>query len=116
VIEHLPKGAKMEKKLYRVKVVLFVMAEDEAEACAAATRARFDIFECSARKAEYIDPDWNDAIPYNADDERTCAEIMSNKPQAARPETRLMKLPAYVETAMRDFNAGNQSIQPGQQP
>ena len=105
----------MEKKLYRVKVVLFVMAENEAEACAAATRARFDIFECSARKAEYIDPEWNEAIPYNADDERTCAEIMSNKPQAARPETRLMKLPAYVETAMRVFDQDNRSsIQPGQ--
>ena len=33
----------MEKKLYLVKVVLFVMAEDEGEACAAATRAHFDI-------------------------------------------------------------------------
>ena len=106
----------MEKKLYRVKVVLFVMADDEAAACAAATRARFDIFECTARKAEYIDPEWNEAIPFNADDERTCAEIMSNKQQTARPETRLMKLPAYVETAMRDFNADNQSVQPGLQP
>jgi hypothetical protein len=104
----------MEKKLYRVKVVLFVMAEDEAEACAAATRARFDIFECTARKAEYIAPKWNDAIPYNADDERTCAEIMSNRPQTAQPETHLMKLPAYVEAAMRVFDQDNHSIQPGQ--
>ena len=105
----------MEKKLYRVKVVLFVMAEDEAEACAAATRARFDIFECAARKAEYVAPEWNDAIPYNADDERTCAEILGSKPQTDQPETRLMKLPAYVEVAMRVFDANNLSIQPGQQ-
>jgi hypothetical protein len=106
----------MDKKLYRVKVVLFVMAEDEGEACVAATRARFDIFECTARKAEYVAPDWNDAIPYNADDERTCAEIMSNKMQTAQPETRLMKLPAYVEAALRIFDNGNQSsIQPEQQ-
>ena len=105
----------MEKKLHRVKVVMFVMAEDEAEACAAATRARFDIFECAARKAEYIDPEWNEAIPYNADDERTCAEILGNKPQAALPEMRLMKLPAYVETAMRVFEQDNRSDQPGQQ-
>jgi hypothetical protein len=104
----------MEKKLYHVKVVLFVMAEDEAEAFAAATRARFDIFECAARKAEYIDPEWNDAIPYNGDDDRTCAEIMSNKPQTALPETRLMKLPAYVDAAMRVFEADNRSIQPGE--
>jgi len=105
----------MEKKLYRVKVVLFVMAEGEADACAAATRARFDIFECTARKAETVDLEWNAAIPYNADDERTCAEIMSDKPQAARPETHLMKIPAYVETALRVFEQDNRSIQPGQQ-
>jgi len=105
----------MEKKLHRVKVVMFVMAEDEAEACAAATRARFDIFECTARKADYVAPEWNDAIPYNADDERTCAEIMSRKPQTARPEGRLMKLPAYVETAMRVFDQDNRSTQLGQQ-
>jgi hypothetical protein len=105
----------MEKKLYRVKVVLFVMAEDEADACAAATRARFDIFECAARKADYVAPEWQDAIPYNADDERTCAEILGNQPQSARPEVRLMKLPAYVETAMRVFEQDNRYLQPGQQ-
>ena len=103
----------MEKKLYRVKVDLFVMAENDAEACAAATRARFDIFECTARKAEYVAPEWNDAIPYNADDERTCAEIMSNKLQTAQPDTTLMKLPAYVEAAIRVFDQDNRSIQPG---
>ncbi len=105
----------MEKKLYRVKVDLYVMAEDEAEACAAATRARFDIFECTARKADYVTPEWNDAIPFNADDERTCAEIMTEKLHTANPDTLLSKLPAYVKTAMRDFNAGNQTYQPGQQ-
>ncbi len=69
----------MEKKLYRVKVTLYVMAENESEACVAATNARFDIFECNAKKAESIDPGWNNAIPYNADDERTCMEILTGK-------------------------------------
>ena len=55
----------MEKKLYRVKVVLYVMAENESEACVAATRARFDIFECAAKKAENVDSEWKDAVPYN---------------------------------------------------
>ena|ERR1035437_654085 len=105
----------MEKKLYRVKVVLFVMAEDEAGACVAATQARFDILECKARKAEYVVPEWDDAIPYNADDERTCAEILGYEPQTVRAETHLMKLPAYVETAIRVFDQDNQSIQPGAQ-
>lgn len=40
----------MEKKLYRVKVVLYVMAENELAACVAATQAKFDIFECAARE------------------------------------------------------------------
>ena len=106
----------MEKKLYRVKVTLYVMAENEAEACVAATQARFDIFECAARKAEYVEPEWNDAIPYNADNERTCSEIMTDKQQTARPETRLVKLPAYVEAAIRVFGQDNRSIQPAEQP
>jgi hypothetical protein len=38
---------------------------------------------------------------------------MSNKPQTARPETHLMKLPAYVEAAMRVFDQDNRSVQPG---
>lgn len=105
----------MEKKLYRVRVVLFVMAENESDACAAATRARFDIFECAARKAENVDPEWDDAILYNADDDRTCSEIMTNKQQTARPEARSVRLPPYVEAGIRVFDVDNRSIQPGQQ-
>jgi len=85
----------MEKKLYRVKVVLYVMAENESAACVAATQARFDIFECAARKAEKIDPEWTDAIPYNTNDDRTCSEIMGGQQQTARPKIAL-KLPTYV--------------------
>jgi hypothetical protein len=105
----------MEKKLYRVKVVLYVMAENESDACAAATQAHFDIFECAARKAEYVDPEWKNAIPYNADDERTCLELVASKPPAAHPKVRVMKLPSYVEEGIREFNIDNRSIQPGRQ-
>ncbi len=69
----------MEKKLYRVKVTLFVMGENESDACVAATNAKFDIFECTARKADHLDPGWEDAIPYNSDDLRTCGEVMTNQ-------------------------------------
>ena len=86
----------MEKKMYRVKVVLYVMAENESAARIAATQARFDIFECTARKAVNIEPGWYDAIPYNADDDRTCLEILIDKQQAARSQTALMKLSPYV--------------------
>jgi hypothetical protein len=103
----------VEKKLYRVRVVLFVMAEDEADASMAATRARFDIFECAARKAENITPEWNDAIPYNADDDRTCAEIMAEERPAMRPRVRPVRQPLYFEAALRTFNFENQPVRPG---
>jgi hypothetical protein len=108
------RGGKVEKKLFRVKVVLFVMAENGSDACVAATRARFDIFECAARKAENVDLEWNDAIPYNAEDDRTCAEIMIHKGQISRPEVRSGKLPPFVEAGIRGFDSDNRSIQPGQ--
>ena len=97
----------MEKKLYRVKVVLYVMAENSSDACAAATRANFDIFECMARKAEDVEPEWKDAIPYNADDERTCSEIIRNPKQVSSTATQIVKLPLYVEAAMRGFKTDN---------
>jgi hypothetical protein len=75
----------MAKKLFRVKVILYVMAENESEACVAATDARFDIFECTAKKADKLEPGWEDAIPYNSEDIRTCAEIFSAKPLATQP-------------------------------
>jgi len=105
----------MEKKLYRVRVVLFVMAENESAASLAATQARFDIFECAARKAENVDPEWKDAIPYNADDNRTCSEILSNRQQTTHLAARSLKLPPYVNTDISAFNVANQSIQAGQQ-
>jgi hypothetical protein len=85
----------MPKKLYRVKVVLYVMAENESEARVAATNARFDIFECTARKAERIDPGWDNAIPYNAEDESTCAEVF------ARQQTGYLSNPFLVSTEWR---------------
>jgi len=75
----------MEKKLFRVKVILYVLAENESEACVAATTARFDIFECTAHKAKYLDPGWETAIPYNSEDSHTCAEILASQPEAGLP-------------------------------
>ena len=69
----------MEKKLYRVKVTLYVMGENESDACVAATNAKFDIFECTAKRADHIERGWEDAIPYNSDGFRTCSEILVNQ-------------------------------------
>jgi|WetSurMetagenome_2_1015567.scaffolds.fasta_scaffold904008_2 hypothetical protein len=70
---------KTDKKLFRVKVTLYVMAENESDARVAATRAHFDIFECVAKKADRLEPGWEEAIPYNSDDMRTCSEILSSQ-------------------------------------
>jgi hypothetical protein len=75
----------MEKKLFRVKVILYVMAENESEACVAATNARFDIFECSAKKAVHLDTGWETAIPYNNRDYSTCAEILAGEQKVFNP-------------------------------
>jgi hypothetical protein len=80
----------MSKKLYRVDVVLYVMAEDESTACAAATKADFDVFECSAEQPRFIDPFWEEAVPYNADDERTCEQIMHEKNHGLHPAVELL--------------------------
>ncbi len=83
----------MDKRLFRVKVVLYVMAENESEARVAATTAHFDIFECAARKATRLDPGWEDAIPYNSEDTRTCAQIFSSLQQVHQPPTPLQPYP-----------------------
>lgn len=105
----------MEKKLYCVRVVLFVMAENESDARVAATRSQFDIFECTARKAKNIKPEWKDAIPFNANDERTCSEIMNGKQKTNSPAARPAKMPAFLEPGAKSFDIENRSIQPGQQ-
>ncbi len=69
----------MDKKLFHVKVDLYVLAEDEWEARVAATQAKFDIFECQARKVENVIPGWENAVPYNSRDDRTCQQILSEK-------------------------------------
>jgi hypothetical protein len=74
----------LEKKLFRVEVCLYVMAQDEYEACWAAANAQFQVFECAAAEAKTVDPGWEDAVPYNADDDRTCSEIIT-QPVRARP-------------------------------
>ncbi len=69
----------MEKKLYCVRVTLYVMAENASGACVAATKAPFDIFECHARKADHVDDEWENAIPYNADDDRDCGAVLAKE-------------------------------------
>jgi hypothetical protein len=104
----------MEKQLFRVKVILYVMAENESEARLAATGARFDIFECTAKKASKLDMGWEDAIPYNSEDARTCAEIISSVQQVVEPAA---PSKAYIErwhpNAQTYSNAASMQASPG---
>ena len=95
----------MDKKLYCVKVVLYVMAENASGACVAATKAPFDIFECKARKADHLAPGWEDAVPYNADDERTCSEILSSE-QVVRPSIPFLATAGRKQPAFRSSVTG----------
>ena len=79
-------GVMKKKKLYRVDVVLYIMAEDEADACATATTIKFDVFECCAERARFLDPMWAQAIPYNSDNDLTCIEIVGGKKQVIYSE------------------------------
>ncbi|MGE5251220.1 MAG: hypothetical protein ACM3QS_13525, partial [Bacteroidota bacterium] len=79
---------------------LYVMAENASEACVAATRAPFDIFECTARKAERIETGWEESIPYNADDDRTCTEIMASEP-ALQSSASFLGAGAHQERTLR---------------
>ena len=90
---------KVEKKLYCVHVTLYVMAENTSEACVAATRAPFDIFECTARRADQVGAEWADSIPYNTDDERTCAQILA-VPQAIESPAPLLALDKRPRTSL----------------
>jgi len=101
----------MEKKLYRVKVCLYVMAEDEYDACWAATNSHFDVFECIADKAKTIDPGWEEAVPYNSDDDRTCSEILANKMRVMRSGIRVDRLWAVNEgPSNRNSRADSSSL------
>jgi hypothetical protein len=82
----------MEKKLYRVKVVLYVMAENAYDARTAATNAKFDIFECEAERARSLDPGWEDAIPYNSDTDLTCSQVFRRRQPVTQPNDHFAKM------------------------
>ncbi len=65
----------MNKKLYEIEARWYVMAEDEEEAQSIKPT---DIQACSVFAIDpiIIDADWNNAIPFNSDDNRTCGQIL----------------------------------------
>lgn len=64
------------KKLYEVTIGMMIMAEDEEDALFQARMA--DIGACNVEvvEAASILPGWSDAIPFGAEDDRICKELL----------------------------------------
>lgn len=78
------------KKLYRVDMMVMVMAEDEDEAINVATGWGIEIApdDCDATEGSSGYPygwedsypyEWEDSIPFGSDDDRTCKEILEDE-------------------------------------
>lgn len=64
------------KKLYKVERRFYVMAEDEVDA---EIHTPNDTSLCTNDVEEvedFVDNEWWDAVPFNSDDDRTCAQIL----------------------------------------
>lgn len=73
------------KKLYRCKLIVMVMGENEDEAEGVALygltwveRGELEIFEALS-----IPDDWKDARPFGSDTDETCGEIIKRQRQEA---------------------------------
>ena len=69
------------KKLYEVKIRLYVMAEDEDEAIAVAFGPDADRWSCDV---EFCEPGsfyahWENSIPFNSDDEKTVGQVFQER-------------------------------------
>ncbi len=66
------------KRLYRIDVTYYVMAESREEA--QMVRPDFGIEEAlsdaSIEETLSVSSSWRDAIPFGGDDDRTCGEIL----------------------------------------
>lgn len=69
------------KKLYMVEMMVMVMAEDEDEAIDVATGWGIEItsYDCDVTKVVGVPQEWEDAIPFGADDDRTCKEVLRDE-------------------------------------
>jgi len=73
------------KRLYEVEIRVYVMAENEQDALQIAAR-ECQPEEAEAEEAGSVDSLWWKSIPYGADDDKTCGEIMGEIIAEARGE------------------------------
>jgi hypothetical protein len=48
------------------------------------------VFECTAREADNLLPEWEDAVPYNSNDDRTCVQIFTKTKAGKHPASYLV--------------------------
>ena len=70
------------KKLYMVEMMIMVMAEDKDDAIDVATGYGVEIssHDCDVTEVVGVPQSWEDAIPFGADDDRTCKDILNANP------------------------------------
>ena len=66
------------KKLYQVEITVFVMADDKDEAASIAS-VEAQPEDCEVWEARSVQSEWWDAIPYGADDDMKCGEILKQQ-------------------------------------
>ena len=65
-------------KLYEIEMTVYVMAKNKVEAHEAATGFDVDIpiEDCEINEVDAVKLSWLDALPYGANDNKTCREIL----------------------------------------
>lgn len=66
------------KKLFKVEIMVYVMAEDEYDAAMIATR-ECQPEEADVEEADNVDSRWWKAIPYGSTTDATCGEIIGEQ-------------------------------------
>jgi hypothetical protein len=83
------------KKLYSVEITVYVMAEDDDEAKRVAVK-NCEEDSAEAWQAKSVAHEWYDAIPFGADDDMKCGEILKLQ-RAAQPRLQATGKPPAPE-------------------
>lgn len=89
----------MDKKLYRVDVsfTLYVLADDSFGARDLAQQhvreeSPDETYATEITDPLHIDSDWRNALPYGGDEDKTCLQILEERPQPPYEDPNQQKL------------------------
>ena len=73
------------KKLYKVEMTVYVVAETNICAVEAALEYEVEIApdDCQSVEVKTVPKNWETAIPWGEEDDRTCAELLKAKDKEA---------------------------------